>query len=140
MPKILAIDYGGKRCGLAVTDDLQIIASALDAVSTLELMAYLKRYLSQHAVEGLVVGLPVRMDGSLSEIEHAIRSFITTFAKAYPHIAVHRVNEMYTSKVAVQSMVASGAKKKQRREKGNVDKISATLILQHFLEQQRNRK
>lgn len=139
MPKILALDYGSRRCGLAVTDELKIIASPLDAVPRNELMAYLKRYLSANRVEALVVGQPVRMSGELSEVEEEIVEFVKTFSKAHPDIPVHRMNEAYTSVMAVQAMVASGAKKKQRRDKGNIDKISATLILQNFLEQNRNR-
>ncbi len=139
MPKILALDYGSRRCGLAVTDELKIIASPLEAVPRNELMPYLKRYLSANRVEALVVGQPVRMNGELSEVEEEIMEFVKTFSKSYPDIPVHRINEAYTSVMAVQAMVASGAKKKQRRDKGNIDKISATLILQHFLEQNRNR-
>lgn len=139
MPRIIAIDYGAKRCGIAETDDLQIIASALDTVSTTDLMAYLKKYFASQRVDGVVVGQAVRMSGELSEIENETLDFIRRFSKAFPAIPVHRVNEMYTSKLALESMVASGAKKKLRREKGNLDKISATLILQHFLEQYRKR-
>lgn len=139
MPKILALDYGSRRCGLAVTDELKIIASPLEAVPRNELMPYLKRYLSANRVEAMVVGQPVRMSGELSEVEEEIMEFVKTFSKSYPDIPVHRINEAYTSVMAVQAMVASGAKKKQRRDKGNIDKISATLILQHFLEQNRNR-
>lgn len=139
MPRILAVDYGTKRCGIAETDDLQIIASALETVSPSELLPYLRRYTSKYAVDALAVGLPVRMGGELSAVEEDIAKFIEKFEKEFPNIPVHRVNEMYTSRDAAASMIASGAKKKKRRDKGNLDKISATLILQQFLEQKRNR-
>ena len=140
MPRILAVDYGAKRCGVAETDDMQIIASALETVSAKELSAFLARYIASYPIECLVVGQPVRMGGELSDIEAEIVVFIEKFKKSFPGIPVHRINEMYTSKMAMESMIASGAKKKQRREKGNLDKISATLILQQFLEQKRNQR
>lgn len=139
MPRILAVDYGTKRCGIAETDDLQIIASALDTVSAPELLPYLRRYMAKYKVDALAVGLPVRMSGALSEVEKDISEFVRKFSKEFPEVPVHRINEMYTSRDAAASMIASGAKKKKRREKGNLDKISATLILQQFLEQKRNR-
>lgn len=138
MAKIIALDYGGKRCGLAETDDLQIIASALETVPTSSLFAYLAKYLGTNNVETMVVGLPVRHSGELSEIEAEIQKFIEKFEKTYPKIKLERVNEAFTSKMAMQSMIQSGAKKKTRREKGNLDKISATLILQQYMEMQRN--
>lgn len=140
MPRLIGIDFGAKRCGIAETDDLQMIASAWQTVSTGELMEVLRRYFSQHQVEAIVVGLPVRMSGGLSEIENQIGAFIRSFRKAFPGVEVHRINEMFTSKMAAASMLEAGAKKKQRRDKGNVDKISATLILQQFLEQKRNER
>jgi len=140
MPRILAVDYGTKRCGLAETDDLQIISSALETVPTKELSAFLRRYIANYGIECLVVGQPVRMSGEMSAVEADILTFIEKFRKSFPKIPVHRVNEMFSSKMAVASMIESGAGKKRRREKGNIDKISATLILQQFLEQKRNQR
>jgi putative Holliday junction resolvase len=137
---LLGIDFGAKRCGISETDDLQIIASAWKTVPTSELLGVLKRYHEVHPVQAIVVGLPVRMSGELSLIEDEIGKFIKDFQKALPEVAVHRINEMYTSKMAVASMVAAGARKKQRRDKGNVDKISATIILQQYLELKRNER
>jgi putative Holliday junction resolvase len=138
MPRLLALDYGAKRCGIAETDDLQIIASSLATISTLELDIFLKQYLSKHAVGGLVIGQPFRMSGELSDIETEIVKYIGRFQKSHPDIKVHRINEAFTSKLAMRAMIESGAKKKARRTKGNLDKISATIILQQFLETQRN--
>ncbi len=141
MPKLLAIDYGAKRCGIAETDDLQIIASALATVSTPELMGYLGRYFSANDVSTLLVGLPVRASGELSDIESEISAFIAKFAKAYPSIEVERINEMYSSSMALQSMIEAGARKSQRRNKeGTIDRVAATILLQNYLEQKRNRK
>ncbi len=140
MPRIIAVDYGAKRCGLAETDDLQIIASALEAVPTREVMDFLKKRISRYPAESLVVGLPLRMSGELSDIEEEIGKFITGFRKNFPGIEVFRESEAYTSKMAVQTMIQAGATKKTRREKGNIDKISATIILQQFLETKRNKQ
>jgi putative Holliday junction resolvase len=140
MPRIIAVDYGAKRCGLAETDDLQIIASALEAVPTREIMDFLKVRISKYPVESIVVGLPVRMSGELSDIEEEIGKFIVSFRKNFPDIHVFRENESNTSKLAVQAMIQAGATKKTRREKGNIDKISATIILQQFLETKRNKQ
>ncbi len=138
MAKIIALDYGGKRCGLAETDDLQIIASALETVPTSEIHRYLANYITHNKVEALVVGLPVRHSGDLSDIEEEILKFIEKFKKSHPKINIERINEAFTSKMAMQSMILSGAKKKTRRKKENLDKISATLILQQYLEIKRN--
>ncbi len=139
MPRIVAIDYGAKRCGLAETDDLKLIASGHSTVHPSELLPFFKDYSSRHELEAIVVGLPLRMSGDPSAIEPQIAAFISKFAKAYPEIPVHRVDERFTSKMALASMIEAGARKKQRRNKEQVDKISATLILQQFLEQERNK-
>jgi putative Holliday junction resolvase len=138
MPKIMGIDYGTKRCGIAETDDLQIIASSLTTVPTIGLDTFLKNHLATSKVEAIVVGQPFRMSGEVSEVEDHILRFIIRFTRNHPEVAVHRINEAYTSKLAMQTMIQSGAKKKVRREKGNLDKISATIILQQFLETKRN--
>lgn len=138
MAKIIGIDYGTKRVGLAETDDLQIIASALTTVSTAEIFKFLDEYCSKNSVEAAVIGLPVRSNGELNEVEEDILKFITKFSNKYPKIRIERINEAFTSKLAMQAMIQAGAGKKKRREKGNLDKISATLILQQYLENKRN--
>lgn len=135
MGQILAIDYGKARCGIAATDDLQIIASGLDTVETRFLMEFFKEYFSKNKVETLVVGLPVDMKGQLSEVEKDILSFIEKFKAEYPHIEVERFDERFTSKMASFFISQSGKNKKQRQQKGLIDKVSATIILQNFLEQ-----
>lgn len=137
MAKIIAIDYGGKRCGIAETDDLQIIASALTTIPTNEAQVFLKNYCTKHKVETAVFGQPIRMSGELSEIETDILKFIQGFKKGNPEVQVDRINEAFTSKLAMEAMIQSGVGKKKRREKGNLDKISATLILQNYLESKR---
>ena len=139
MAKIIAIDFGTRRCGIAETDDLQIIASALTTVNTSEIYAFLDTYCATNNVEAAVVGLPVRMSGELSEVEEDILKFIKKFSAKHPDIRIERINEAFTSKRAMEVMIQSGAKKKKRREKGNLDKISATLMLQEYLEIKRNK-
>lgn len=133
MGRILALDYGSKRTGVAVTDELKIIASGLTTVSTPELMDFLKEYFSSENVELMLVGEPTQKDGTPSDIESEIRKFLTVFKKQFPDMPVKRVDERYTSKMAFQTMIDSGLKKKQRRNKALVDEISATIILQEYL-------
>lgn len=133
MGRILAIDYGTKRTGLAVTDEMQIIASGLTTVETKELIPFLKNYILTEKVEKFVVGLPKQMDNTASESEVYIQKFLKQLAKAIPDIPVDRVDERFTSKMAFQTMIDSGLKKKQRQNKALVDEISATLILQSYL-------
>ena len=133
MGRILAIDYGTKRTGLAVTDEMQIIASGLTTVETKELIPFLKQYVSKEIVDKIVVGLPKQMDNTASESEVYIQKFLVQLEKAMPEISVDRVDERFTSKMAFQTMIDSGLKKKQRRNKALVDEISATLILQSYL-------
>lgn len=133
MGRILAFDFGYKRTGIAVTDNLKIIASGLSTVPTGELFDFLDRYLKEEEVELFVVGEPRQMDNTPSEIEGAIQQFISHLQKRFPAIPVKRQDERFTSKMAVKSMIESGVKKKKRREKGRIDEISATLILQSFL-------
>lgn len=135
MGKILAIDYGGKRCGIADTDELKIIATAVDTVATKQLLDFLTQYISKNNVEALVVGEPIRMGGGLSEIEGEIQKFLKTFAKKFPELPIHRQDERLTSKMAAMEMVRAGIRKSKRAEKGNIDKVSAVLILQSFLEE-----
>ncbi|WP_282031491.1 Holliday junction resolvase RuvX [Winogradskyella eximia] len=133
MGRILAIDYGTKRTGIAVTDEMQIIASGLTTVDTKELLEFLKNYTTKEKVEKIVVGLPKQMDNTASESEVFIQKFLIQLAKAIPNIPVDRVDERFTSKMAFQSMIDSGLKKKQRKNKALIDEISATLILQSYL-------
>ncbi|NNE33115.1 MAG: Holliday junction resolvase RuvX [Winogradskyella sp.] len=136
MGRILAIDYGTKRTGLAVTDELQIIASGLTTVETRNLISYLKDYLSKENVESVVVGEPKQMDNTASESEESIQKFLKKLLKAIPEITVVRFDERFTSKMAFQTMIDSGLKKKQRQNKALIDEISATLILQSYLASQ----
>jgi putative Holliday junction resolvase len=138
MAKIIAIDFGIKRTGLAETDELQIIASGLETVATNQLMAFLERYVSNENVEAFVVGQAMRMSGEFSDVEVNILDFIKHLQKRFPAIAIHRQDERFTSKLALDAMIAGGVKKKDRRnkQKGIVDKVSAVLILQAFLENQ----
>ncbi|WP_282124688.1 Holliday junction resolvase RuvX [Algibacter mikhailovii] len=133
MARILAIDFGTKRTGLAVTDELQIIASGLTTVDTKELLPFLRNYLKNEKVELFLVGEPKQMNNTASESEAHIQPFISKLTKIFPHIPVQRVDERFTSKMAFQTMIDSGLKKKKRRNKALIDEISATLILQSFL-------
>ena len=135
MGQIIAIDYGKARCGVAATDDMKIIASGLDTVETRFLMDFLKKYTIENSVEAIVVGLPVDLKGNISEIETDILGFIENFKKEFPQIEVHRLDERFTSKMASFFISQSGKSKKQRQQKGLIDKVSATIILQNFLEQ-----
>jgi|TARA_R110000751_G_scaffold259111_1_gene358434 putative Holliday junction resolvase len=134
MGRILAIDYGGKRTGIAVTDEMQIIASGLTTVETSKLMSFLKEYITSENVTDLVVGEPTQKDGTPSGIEAEIQKFLKRFVKGFPEMPVHRVDERYTSKMAFQTMIDSGLKKKQRRNKALIDEIAATIILQDFMQ------
>jgi putative Holliday junction resolvase len=134
MGRIMAVDYGTKRVGLAVTDPLKIIASALGTVRAHEVIAYLKNYFLKEQVECIVVGKPLQMDGSDSESAKHVEIFISSLAKNFPELPVKRVDERLTSRMAQASMLEMGMKKKDRQVKGNVDQISAVLILQTYLE------
>ncbi|MDN3665381.1 Holliday junction resolvase RuvX [Algibacter miyuki] len=133
MARILAIDYGTKRTGIAITDELQIIASGLTTVNTKELFSFLKTYVAKESVELFLVGEPKQMDNTASESEVFIVKFLSQLEKQFPNIPVKRVDERFTSKMAFQTMIDSGLKKKQRKNKALVDEISATLILQSYL-------
>ena len=133
MGRILAIDYGSKRTGIAVTDELQIIASGLTTVSTKSLLEFLKSYVSLETVDLIVVGLPKQMNNKLSKSEPLILKFIKILNNQFPDMPVERVDERFTSKIAFRSMITSGLNKNQRKNKSLVDEISATLILQSYL-------
>ena len=133
MGRILAFDYGTKRTGIAVTDPLQLIASGLITVETSEILTFLKAYCTDEVVVLFVVGLPKQMNNLPSESEEFIKSFIRNLKRTFPEIPIKREDERFTSKMALQSMIDSGIKKKQRQNKAMVDEISATLILQSYL-------
>ncbi|NMH86457.1 Holliday junction resolvase RuvX [Flavivirga algicola] len=133
MGRILAIDYGTKRTGIAVTDALQIIASGLTTVNTKELLKFLKDYTNKEQVELFLVGEPKQMNNMASESEVHILPFIDNLKKEFPNIPIERVDERFTSKMAFQTMIDSGLKKQQRKNKALIDEISATLILQSYL-------
>ncbi len=130
----MAIDFGIKRTGIAVTDEMQLIASGLTTVATKDLMSYLEDYFLKEKVEILVVGEPTNADGTPSAIEKNISFFIEDFKQKFPLIIVKRENERYTSKMAFQSMIDGGVKQKKRRNKATLDQISATLILQSYMQ------
>jgi len=134
MSRILAIDYGKRRTGIAVTDPLQIICTGLPTVSTKEIFPFLKEYLLREEVEAFVIGESKNLDNSKSEVADAIEAFAKKLKALYPNIPIHWMDERFTSKMAKQSMLMSGMKKKKRQQKEIVDEISATLILQSFLQ------
>ena len=131
--RILAIDFGTKRTGIAVTDELQLIASGLTTVATGELLPFLKKYVIEEDVEKILIGEPKRMDNTPSDVEEHIQKFIEQLQIALPQYVIERVDERFTSKMAFQTMIDSGLKKKQRQNKALIDEISATIILQEYL-------
>ena len=135
MAQIMAVDFGKKRCGIAATDDMQIIASAVDTVETAKIFKFFKDYFQLNKVEAIVVGLPIDLKGNMNEIETEISIFVKNFQTEYPEIIVHRLEERFTSKMASYYISQSGKGKKKRQDKGLIDRVSATIILQNFLEQ-----
>lgn len=134
MSKILAIDYGEKRSGLAETDDMQIVASGLAGIMTSNLIPFLEKYMSENSVEKIIIGLPVRLNGELSDVEISIQKLIMKISSLFPNIPVERVDERFTSKIASHFISLSGKSKKNRENKHLLDEVSATLILQTYLE------
>jgi putative Holliday junction resolvase len=137
MSRILAIDYGAKRTGIAVTDTMQIIANGLDTVATKDLFDFLKAYLDREKVELIIVGLPVQNNGEASENQKRIIPFVNRLRKLYPDINIEYYDERFTSVLAHRAILDSGIGKKKRQDKELVDKISATIILQDYLESKR---
>jgi len=137
MGRILAIDYGLKRTGLAVTDPLRIIATALDTVPTSQLLDYLKAYCKKEPVDEWVIGMPRTLKNEDSASAPYVRQFIDLLRKNFPEKPIHQVDERFTSSIAQRALVEGGMKKKNRQVKGNVDKVSAVLILQGFMESRR---
>src|SRR5688500_16084600 len=133
MGRVLAIDYGLKRTGIAVTDPLRIIATALETVPTHALLPFLKTYLKRETVDEFVIGMPKTLKNLDSEIAPQVRKFVLVLKDTFPEKPVHEVDERFTSSMARQAMIDGGMKKKDRQIKGNADKISATIILQSYL-------
>lgn len=133
MARVMALDYGMKRCGLATTDELQIIASPLDTVETSQLLPFLEKYCLAESVECLVIGEAPHKDGTASKLEEHIQRFIRVFGTKFPDIKIDRYDEHLTSKQASQVIMFSVKSRKKRQEKGLIDKISAAIILQEYL-------
>lgn len=134
MGRLLAIDYGKKRTGIAVSDPLQIIANGLTTVETVRLFDFLKDYFERETVEKVIIGLPKQMNNQVSENMPRIEQFVEKLKKLYPAMDIQYYDERFTSKMAQQAMIAGGVKKKQRQNKALVDEISATIILQGYME------
>ncbi len=139
MSRLLSIDYGKKRTGIAVSDPLQIIANGLTTVETSKLFEFLEDYLKKEEVESIIVGLPKQMSGEPSENMKRIEPFVNRLKKIYPKINIEYFDERFTSKLAHQAMIDGGLKKQDRRNKELVDEISATIILQGYMESRRLR-
>ncbi|MCT4665341.1 MAG: Holliday junction resolvase RuvX [Flavobacteriales bacterium] len=135
MGKLLGIDYGEKRIGLAETDELQIIAAPMDTISNKEIWDFLKGFLATNSVEKIILGLPTYLNGDHSETTQKVLDFSKKLEKKYPNIPVIHVDESYTSQMAFQTMIDAGASKKKRKNKGLIDKISASIILQNYMNQ-----
>ena len=140
MGRYLAIDYGTKRTGLAVTDPLNMIATPLNTIASHELMHFISGYIHEVDVERLIVGRPVKLDNTPSETQKHVNRFVQAFKKRFPGITVEWMDERFTSSIAVQTMIAGGMKKKDRESRAHVDRISAVIILQSYLELQNNLK
>ncbi|MFQ3214945.1 MAG: putative Holliday junction resolvase [Marivirga sp.] len=137
MARILSIDYGTKRVGLAVTDPLQIIASPLDTVHSKDLITFLQTYFNKEEVESVVCGYPTNEEGEETDATRHVNAFINLFRKKFPNMTLHLQDESFSTQIALQSMIAAGSRKKQRLKKsGNIDKVSAAVILQQYLEEQ----
>lgn len=133
MARVIGIDYGLKRTGLAVTDPLRIIASALETVDSAKALDHLRGYLSKESVDGFVVGLPMNLDGRPTDATAAVEAFIARLKKAFPAQWVETVDERFTSRLAQTALLSSGKGRMARRDKGQLDRISATIILQGWL-------
>jgi putative holliday junction resolvase len=134
MPRIIAIDFGQKRTGIAVTDEMQIIASGLTTINSAEIFEFLKNYFLSEKVEKIIVGEPKQMNGTPSESASIIEKFVEKFKTLFPEMPVESVDERFTSKMAFQSMIDGGLSKKKRQNKALIDEIAATILLQSYLE------
>ena len=133
MARLLAIDFGTKRTGIAITDEMQIIASGLTTVLTKNLILFLKDYVSKENVELVIIGEPKQKDGTHSDVELHIKKFIKALTNVIPTLKIERFDERFTSKIAFNTMIVSGVSKKKRKNKALIDEISATIILQDYL-------
>jgi len=133
MPRIIAIDYGSKRTGLATTDNLQIIATALDTVASHEVIKYLIHYAQNEEIEAFVVGMPTNLQNEKTDATDLVKTFVKQLQKAFPDTKINLIDERFTSKIALQAMIMAGTSKKYRQQKSNIDKVSAVVILQDFL-------
>lgn len=133
MSRILAIDYGSKRVGIAVTDPMQIVANGLTTIHSKDVMNYLAEYMEKETVDTIVIGYPTNLDGTETDATPLVKGFVRKIRKAFPAQTIETWNEQFTSKSAKNAMIEGGLRKKQRQDKALVDKISATLILQSYL-------
>lgn len=133
MPRLLALDYGKKRTGIAVSDPLQLIATGLTTIDTLNLLAFLKKYLADEVVEKVLIGLPKNLKNEDTDATQLVLRFIEIFKNNFPNLPIETLDERFTSKMAVQTMIDSGLKKKDRRNKALVDEISATILLRDYM-------
>lgn len=138
MGRLLAIDYGTKRVGIAVTDPMQIIASPLDTFHSKDVIDFLKKYIQQEEVDKFIIGWPTQLDNSATNNTQNVQAFINLLQKQIPQIPIEKEDEKFTSKMALNAMIAGGMKKKDRRDKGNIDKVSAAIILQSYMERSSN--
>ncbi|GAA4836462.1 Holliday junction resolvase RuvX [Algivirga pacifica] len=138
MARVVGIDFGLKRTGLAVTDPLQIIASSLETVPSKELIPYLKRYAAKEEIEAFALGFPRNLNMEDTHTTQPVRKLEAKLKKHFPDTPIHLIDERFTSKMALDAMIAGGMKKKDRRQKGNVDKVSAVIILQSYLDSKNN--
>lgn len=136
MARILCIDYGKKRSGIAVTDPLQIIATGLETIDSSAVIFWLKQYFKSEEVEKVLIGYPLNLDDSSTDATPLVEKFIRNFKKVFPSLPINTVDERYSSKMAAEAMLAMGMKKKERQIKGNLDVLSATIMLQEYLENQ----
>ena len=134
MARILAIDYGAKRVGMAVTDPLQMIASPLETIHSKDLVSFLKSYTEKEEVSAFVVGMPKKLDNTDTNATQMAKGCVTILRKNFPHISIHLQDERFTSQMAMSAMISGGVKKKDRQNKANIDKVSAAIILQSYLE------
>lgn len=137
MPRVIAIDFGTKRVGIAVTDPLKIFATALDTVHSKDVIPYLKQYEAKEGIECFVVGMPKKLSGEDSSNAPHVKAFVNLLRKNFPDKEIVLVDERFTSSIALDTMIQGGMKKKDRRNKENVDKISAVIILQSYLERRK---
>lgn len=138
MGRLLGLDYGTKRIGVAETDDLQIISSPLTTIHSKDIVAFITEYHTKNPLEAIVIGEPKNLDTSETDASKKVKEFITFMTRKFPQIKIEVVDERFTSKMAAQSMVMAGVKKKKRQEKGSLDKVSAAIILQSFIDRRSN--